>query len=140
MEKTFHLEILDADSPFLCIDDAVSLTVTGIDGSLQILADHAPMVAALSIGEMVVQTPQKAHSAFHSEGFLKIDSSGVTVFLQAAEWVENIDENRARRSLERAKEQLLHRQNVRENRHTLISLARATTRLRIKSANHQSRP
>ena len=56
----------------------------------------------------------------------------VSVFAQASEWPEEIDEVRAQNAKERAMRQLQHKQSIYEHQHTMISLTRAMERLRIK--------
>ena len=54
------------------------------------------------------------------------------VLVDSAERPEEIDENRAKRAADEAKEALLQKRSIQENRIAQAQLARAVSRLRIK--------
>ena len=131
MSRELHLRILTPDRSFF--DEVAQALVfdTG-EGQLEILPGHMPMAAALSIGEMRIKKDDAWVSAFVSEGFVTVKNNEVTVFAQASEWPEEIDETRALNAKERATRQLLHKQSIYEHQHSVISLTRAMERLRVK--------
>ena len=57
----------------------------------------------------------------------------VILLVSSAERPEEIDLNRARREADAAKEALLQKRSIREYRMAQISLARAVSRMRVKS-------
>ena len=99
---------------------------------MEILPNHAPLAASVAIGELQIKHNDTWKNAFVSEGFLTVENDVVSVFAQASEWPEEIDEVRAQNAKERAMRQLQHKQSIYEHQHTMISLTRAMERLRIK--------
>jgi F-type H+-transporting ATPase subunit epsilon len=85
-------------------DEAVSLRAPGIEGSFGILPNHAPILAELTPGELDFRRPngQEVRLAV-SSGFLQMFDNKVTILADAAERVEEIDVDRARRALEAAR-------------------------------------
>ncbi len=131
MSRSFKLEIITPTREFLEIT-AEAVSATTLDGEITVLAGHAPMVAALGIGELKCKEIGGAwRKAFHSEGFLEVRPDEVLIFAQACEWPEEIDVKRAESARERALEKLRQKQSMYEYHHTSISLARAMTRLKL---------
>lgn len=129
--RTFRLEVLTPEHRFL--DEQVELiTVDACDGSLTVLAGHAPMVAPLRNGTMTIRVNGEDKQAFHASGFLEVRPDAVLVFAQACEWPDEIDANRARAALEKANEQLRQQQSILEHKRSEMALSRAMARLRLK--------
>ncbi len=105
MEQTFKLEIITPYRVFFT-GTSVKLIVTSIDGDLEILAHHENVVATVSIGLVKIQQDTVWKTASVSDGFLEVQGNKVTVLVGAAEWPEEIDVERAERSLVRASERL----------------------------------
>ena len=134
--KEFTLEIMTPEHMFFS-GKATSVTVTLSDGMFTILAGHAPMVAALDVGELYFCSEGKRQECAASEGFLEVTTDGrVIVFAQACEHAEDIDVCRARAAAERAKGRLADSRSMREYQLTRIALARAMNRLRITDRHH----
>ncbi|MEA4919570.1 MAG: ATP synthase F1 subunit epsilon [Clostridiaceae bacterium] len=134
MSKSFSLTVLTPEREFYK-GPAESLIIESIDGELCILADHIPMVAALGVGELKIKTEEKVLSAFHSEGFLEVHGDSTTVLLQACEWPEEIDINRAKEALERAEARLEQQRNVQTLARSKIAMSRALMRIKVKSTS-----
>ena len=131
MSRPFKLEIITPTREFLEIT-AEAVSATTPDGEITVLAGHAPMVAALSIGELKCKEIGGVwKKAFHSEGFMEVRPDEVLIFAQACEWPEEIDVKRAESARERALEKLRQKQSIYEYQHTNISLARAMARLKL---------
>lgn len=127
----FELLIMTPDRLFFH-DTAQALIFDSGEGQMEILPNHAPLAASVAIGELQIKQNDTWKNAFVSEGFLTVENDVVSVFAQASEWPEEIDEVRAQNVKERAMRQLQHKQSIYEHQHTMISLTRAMERLRIK--------
>ncbi len=136
MPKNFKLEVITPIRQFL-LTDAEAVTVLCPDGELTVLADHAPMAAALSVGALKIKENGVWRTAFQSEGFLVVRPDEVLIFAQTCEWPEEIDLARAEEAMNRALEKLRHKQSIYEHKHTGISLTRALTRLKIGRNQNQ---
>lgn len=106
MPTPFIVDIVTPDRVIIENQEAVSLVAPGVEGYLGILAHHAPLVTQLGVGELRYKTDEgdEARVAV-SGGFLQVANNRVTVMADAAERAQDIDVERARRSLERAREE-----------------------------------
>ncbi|MBO4583438.1 MAG: ATP synthase F1 subunit epsilon [Clostridia bacterium] len=130
--KRFHLRVLAADRPFF-EGECVSLRVQLSDGQYGVLADHVPAVAAIVPGVMRYSLPDgSTETVFASEGILKIENNDVLVLATTVERPEEIDETRALRSAEAAREELLRKLTAQEYKEAEARLSRAIGRLKAK--------
>ena len=130
---TFQVHILAADRIFY-EGPCVSLTIPTSDGERGILAHHENMMAAVQPGTLRWQPPeQPVQLAAVSPGMVKVEHNDVLVLVDSAERPEEIDEARARREADEAREALLQKKSRQEHQLAQSTLARALNRLRIKS-------
>ena len=106
--KLFKLEVLTPERLFLR-HEVQALTFAAPDGQITVLAGHAPMVAAVDVGEMRVKMHDEWRVIATTEGFVEVRPDEVLMFVQAAEWPDEIDIARAKEAKERAEERLRQR-------------------------------
>ncbi len=133
MARTFALTIA---TPFarLFAGEVVAVRVRAVDGYLGVLAGHAPLVAELAIGEIVVTVAPGQKRYFASAGgVLRVEREGVTILCELAEAAEEIDVPRAQRALERAQQRLSvgARGGGVDVLRAELALARALNRLKV---------
>lgn len=133
--RPFELHILASDKPFY-EGECVSLVIPTPTGQYGIQAYHSNLVTAVVPGELDF-TYEKEGSlvrvrAAVSEGIVKVENNRVLVLVDTAERPEEIDENRARRAAEAAREHLSHKQSLKEYYAAQARLARAMNRLKLK--------
>ena len=103
----------------------------GMDGSFGVMANHLEGIIALSIGEIKVTIDGKEEYLATSGGYTEITDEKMQLLVESVEGSDEIDVDRAKRSLERAQ--------VRKEKHSLeiegarvkLSLYRALNRLRV---------
>ena len=103
----------------------------GIDGSFGVMANHLEGIIALSIGEIKVTIDGKEEYLATSGGYTEITDEKMQLLVESVEGADEIDMDRAKRSLERAQ--------VRKEKHSPeidgarveVSLYRALNRLRV---------
>ena len=103
----------------------------GMDGSFGVMANHLEGIIALSIGEIKVTIDGKEEYLATSGGYTEITDEKMQLLVESVEESDEIDTDRAKRSLERAQ--------VRKEKHSLeidgarveVSLYRALNRLRV---------
>ncbi|HJM95868.1 MAG TPA: ATP synthase F1 subunit epsilon [Candidatus Marinimicrobia bacterium] len=103
----------------------------GMDGSFGVMANHLEGIIALSIGEIKVTIDGKEEYLATSGGYTEITDEKMQLLVESVEGSDEIDTDRAKRSLERAQ--------VRKEKHSLeidgarveLSLYRALNRLRV---------
>ncbi len=113
-----------------------SIQVPATDGGVGILPRHAPMVAALGVGQLDWRGDAgKKESMFIAGGFAEVRDDTVRVVTEASERPEDIDIERARKAAERARGRLKEvahdRQAVIDALRAEFSLRRALMRIRV---------
>ncbi len=131
-EKTFTLEIVTPDKVLISDDQVVSLVAPGAEGYLGIMANHAPMITELIIGEMRVRRADGSETRIATtQGFMEVSENRVTALSDAAEKAEDIDIDRAREAEHRAKEWLAHAEEGVDFTRAEVALKRAINRIRV---------
>lgn len=129
---TFQVYILAADCAFY-EGPCESLTVPTVQGQYGILPNHSSMIAAVVPGTLAYRLPgEEWRQAAVSAGLVKVENNEVLVLVDSAERPEVIDENRAKRAADEAKEAILQKRSIQEYRSAQANLARAISRLRVK--------
>lgn len=88
--------------------DAVSVTLPGTEGYLGVWANHAPLVTGLHPGVITIKLNDAGDTRYLacSGGFVEISNNTVNIMTDTAEEATQIDSDRARAALKRAKERL----------------------------------
>lgn len=130
-EKKFPLEIV-TPTRIVFKGEACSLIAPGIAAPIGILANHAPFLTILDIGEVMVRVePDQVRYLAISGGFLEVLPGEVAILADAAEWAEEIDVERAERARRRALERLKEGGPEVDMERALLALKRAQNRLRV---------
>ena len=124
------VEIITAEQRVFSGDVDV-LVAPGIDGELGILPHHAPLMTAIQPGEIMVRVDGQESFMAVTGGFLEVMGNHVTILADAAERSEDIDEERAKKAMEEAKERLSRRTADVDLERAVASVRRAETRLRV---------
>ena len=130
MPKLFNLDIFTPEREFFN-GDVEGVTANAPDGSVMILADHAPFIMPVCIGTIGIKKDGVWEQSVNSEGFLEVRHDGVVIFVQTCEHPDEIDERRAIDAKKRAEELLRQKQSMSEYRQSKVALARAMARLQI---------
>lgn len=102
MGNKFKLDVVTPDRVFFDGETEMVILKT-TEGDIGILYDHEPLVAPLRIGSMRVRMEDQTFKwAACSAGFLTVSDDKVTVVVDSAEWVEEIDMERALEAKRRA--------------------------------------
>ena len=130
-EKAFKLEIV-TPRKVVFSGDVVSFSAPGVIGGFQVLYNHAPMLAAIGVGEAKLRDPEgrEVHYAT-SGGFVDVCNNHVTVLAETAERADEIDVSRAEAAKTRAVERLENRTPKIDFERAKAALGRAANRLRI---------
>ncbi|MGQ9488154.1 MAG: F0F1 ATP synthase subunit epsilon [Armatimonadota bacterium] len=129
MAKSFHLEIVTPDRSLLS-EEVVSLVAPGVEGYLGVLANHAPLVTELNVGILRIRYPDDTEeNVATSGGFMEVAHNRVLVLADAAERPQDIDIQRAKEALLRAR-QRLHDPTM-DHERARAALERAINRLKV---------
>lgn len=131
MATPYHLRLVSAERELF--DAMVTYAhVAGIDGEMGVLAHHLPLVTALKIAAVEIETEAGERLAFAVHGgFVEIGTEGVTILAEVAETRDMIQVERARRALERAGQRLSGSAGAVDRARAEAAVERARTRLRV---------
>ena len=133
--NTFTLVVLAAEKPFY-EGECASLVIPTINGQYGILANHHNMIVAIVPGTLKITDNNGEETiAAVSSGITKVEDNHVLILVDTIERPEEIDENRARRSAEEAKEAILQKKSIQDYHAAQAKMARAINRLRVKKHN-----
>ena len=104
-----RLEIVTVER-LLYSEDVDMVIAPGIEGQLGILPRHAPLLTALTYGELRAKRGSQEESFAIGGGFMEVQPDRVTVLADTAERAEEIDLQRAEAARRRAEERLLARE------------------------------
>jgi len=124
-----NLEIITPEKPIFK-DQIDSITIPGTLGGFQILKDHAPLISSFDIGIIKVKKDSMDTHYTTAGGTVEVNKNKVLVLADSIEKVEKIDKDRAEQAKERAEERLRkkHEEDIDEAR-ARGSLNRALNRL-----------
>ena len=134
---TFLLELVTPEQILLSAQ-VRSVRAPGIEGSFGVLAGHAPLMTALTIGLIKVEheNGDLEHIAT-SGGFMEVNRDKVTILADTAERAEDIDVVRAEAAIAQAREALGSGAAV-DYEDARATLERSINRLRVAQGKGSS--
>jgi F-type H+-transporting ATPase subunit epsilon len=112
-------------------DQIEALVITLIDGEIGVYANHSAFTAPVETGIFKIKGKDGAwRSAFSTEGILEVKEHKTVLMVDAAEWPDEIDHDRAVEARERAEEVLGAGMLKFETDNAASSLKRAQFRLK----------
>ena len=142
--KTFKLQIMASDHT-VYDGDAVSVSLPTTEGSVGILADHSNVIMAVvpgtieyvPVGEAAAEMGLSGRqSVVVSDGLLKVEGGEVMILVDTAERPGDVDEARAIRAEEKAREELKRGSNNRDHAMVEAELSRALSRIKASKHKH----
>ncbi len=111
-------------------DEVTSLIAPGSEGYLGVLTDHAPLITGLVPGKLTVkdESNQEVHLAV-SGGFMEVFKNQVTILADSIEFVKDIDVERAKKALERARQRLRSKEKEVDIPRAIAAMKRAENRI-----------
>ena len=125
--------------------DAESVSLMTTEGSIGILAHHSNLIMAVVPGIVeYVPVGEEARAAglsgrqvsVVSDGLLKVENNEVMILVDTAEHPNDIDEARARRAEEQAREALKRANSNRDVALASAELSRAMSRIKASKHKH----
>ena len=129
MQKTFELLVMTPEKDFFS-DKVTQIVITTPEGEMGIMADHMPVIAVVAESVLRIDKDGAWRYAAVGQGFLDMTSDIVELFVDSAEWAEDIDVLRSEMALRRAEERLRGKLSHTEYLHTHTAVARASSRLK----------
>lgn len=133
-DSTFMVEVVTPER-VLYQDEVQFLVAPGAEGELGVMRNHAPLVAALSIGVLRYRdnTGQPKRMAV-SGGFMEVIDNVARILAETAEHGDDVDVMRAKAARERAEKRLQARDDNLNLARAEMALKRAIARLKAANA------
>lgn len=129
---TISLDIVTPSGSVFFEESCELIVLQSKQGELGIMGGHIPTVAALKIGSLRAKINGQYEYFAVTEGFAEINPSKVTVLVQAGEFAEDIDTERAESARQRAEELLQRSQDEKIDRYRAeLALQRAINRINV---------
>jgi F-type H+-transporting ATPase subunit epsilon len=131
LPTTIELQIVTPER-MLVREPVDEVVIPGSNGSFGVLPGHAPLLAALSVGELWYRKGQEKTYLSIVEGFAEVLPDRVTILARVAEHADEIDIGRAEAARKRAAERLDLKTDVDYER-ARLALMKSMTRLQVSS-------
>jgi F-type H+-transporting ATPase subunit epsilon len=126
-----HLKIITQER-VVFDNDVDEIYTRGVDGEFGILKGHVPIMSALDIGVTRVKIGEETKAFTTMGGVLQFKDEECLILTTIAEAGDEIDEMRARESLERGRRMLKEANAQMDAKRIEASIARAKARLKAK--------
>ncbi|NCO60757.1 F0F1 ATP synthase subunit epsilon [bacterium] len=132
MMANLHLEVVTPERVVVS-EDVLGVVAPGSMGEFGILPGHVPFLTSLVPGELRYNSGSRSERLAVSSGFAEVSNNRVSVLVDAAEKAQEIDIERAKKALERARERLAMERGKQDVDHLRaeISLKRAIARIKV---------
>ncbi len=130
MANTLQLQVVSPDKPGFA-SEVTLVTLPGSAGEFGVMARHMPIMATIKPGTLKVTANGKRELYFVSKGFVEVNPKSVIVLAEAYEKADEIDADRAKKSMETAKELMASKKEMKNNPEVLSKLERAQGRLKV---------
>jgi len=115
---------------------AEAIILTLMDGEIGVYAHHAAFTAPVVTGKLQIKTENgEWRTAFIADGILEVKDHKNVLMVDAAEWPEEIDRERAEKSLAAAEETINTSMFKFETTAAEAAARRAKLRLKVKAAS-----
>jgi F-type H+-transporting ATPase subunit epsilon len=131
MADNLYLEII-TPAKIIFKGNIESVTIPGVEGSFQVLKNHAPLISVFEIGLVKIKIDQNTTKYYATGGgTIEVLNNNVLVLADSLEAVEEIDIERAMRARDRAGERLANKTDDTNLERARAALARAINRLTL---------
>ena len=130
MAKSFKVNIITPERTVFEVE-AVSVVIPGSEGYLGIWANHAPLVTGVQPGVVTLTQADGEKEIFLavSGGFLEVSRNTVNIMCDTCERAREIDLDRAKAAIQRAKERLASHGEAEDQEKARQALERAQARV-----------
>jgi F-type H+-transporting ATPase subunit epsilon len=139
MSALFPFEVHTPYRPFFT-GRVSAVTLTLMDGEVGVYAKHSPFASPVLSGMLRIKDEGGWRSAFITEGMLEVKDHKTVLMVDAAEWPEEIDAERARGSKSRAEEAIKSSSEKFDLDRAKASLRRAEFRLLLADRHEGTAP
>ena len=109
-----------------------AITLPGATGEMGILPGHRPLMAALAIGPMIVETAQGMQTFALANGYIEVVVDTLRVLAETCEPADEIDVPRAKEKLEQVTRRLADVAPIQAEAYSALSASQKKAETRIK--------
>ena len=120
-------------------DEVDVVVAPSVDGQLAVLPQHAPLMAMLQPGEIIVRKDAEEQSLFVSGGFMEVIGNRVTVLADTAERADEIDTARAEEARKRAEQRIALPASEADHERARAAMMRSLMRLKVAEKRRRRR-
>ncbi|MGD8386600.1 MAG: F0F1 ATP synthase subunit epsilon [Desulfobacteraceae bacterium] len=128
-----HLEVVTPER-VLVSRDVDTVVAPGTEGEFGILPGHIPFLSGILPGELRYEAEGKKEYMAVVDGFAEVSEDRVSILVDAAEKAMEIDIERAKNAMERARERLARERGVEDVDFTRAEAALKRAMIRLKVA------
>ncbi len=134
MAQKIHLTLVTPEKEMVNDTEVDQVNVPGSEGDLGFLADHAPLITTMRPGRFSYEKGNEVVELVVSHGYAEVSDNRVIVLAETAEFLHEIDHQRAEEARAEA-EKLLAKPDLAEEefKETQNKLFRAIARLETKN-------
>jgi len=130
--RTLKLEVVSPERTVFSDSNVVSVVVPGVEGYLGVMANHAPLMTEIDVGEVDFRRADGTEDAIAvCDGFVEVYENTVTILVSSGELCEEVDVERAEAARERAERLLASGAADVNFERASAALKRALNRLRV---------
>jgi F-type H+-transporting ATPase subunit epsilon len=136
MADKLFLSVVTPKAEIVIDPEVDQVNIPGFDGDMGILANHAPLLTILRPGRFSYQKGDEEIELVVSHGYAEVTANRVTVLAESAEFLHEIDHDRAE-AARAAAEKLLEKEGLEEEafKEAQDKLFRALARLETKKSD-----
>ena len=136
MADKLFLSLVTPEKEMVVDPEVDQVNIPGTEGDLGILADHAPLFTTMRPGRFSYQKGEEEIELVISHGYAEVTNNRVTVLAESAEFLHEIDHDRAETARVEA-EKLLEKGDLEEEafKEAQDKLFRALARLETKKSD-----
>jgi F-type H+-transporting ATPase subunit epsilon len=127
-----QLHIVSAERS-LVSEEVDEVVVPGAEGYFGVLPGHAPLLAALGVGELSYRRGAETTYLLIALGFAEVQSDRVTILAEIAERPEDVDVTRAQAARQRAEQRMQKSTVDMDAERARIALLKSLIRLQVAS-------
>jgi F-type H+-transporting ATPase subunit epsilon len=95
MADKLFLSLVTPEKEMVVDAEVDQVNIPGFDGDMGILANHAPLLTILRPGRFSYQKGEEEIALVISQGYAEVTDNRVTVLAESAEFVHEVDHDRA---------------------------------------------
>ena len=126
--KVFQLEVV-TPMRYFYTGPVTMVEFTTTEGEIGVLPGHIPLTVICKAGILTIHEGDEIKTAALHSGFAEILPDSFNILAEAVEWPDEIDEERARAAMERAKKRLESKTDDIDMSREEMALQRAITRI-----------